>query len=365
MDYPLLNTTSYPAALVPFDTATGASLTLIAKATFRLIHGSTAVCADVQHALMGADVFTGDPAVSTVRYESDFVPFKPRADALCVGRTSPPPHPLHNRYLVSFGVGTWTKHILVVGDRYWRPLLGRCFARPSPPASCTPLLVSFENAYGGHDAGDGQPWSYFAANAVGKGYATRRRALHGLALPNLEDPERPIRRWNDRPAPRSFGPVGRTWQPRLQKAGTYNQQWLTTRSPALPADFDEGYYNCAPEDQQVVGFLRGDEEIRVQNMHPDYPIMTCRLPGLTLRCLLAPPHDDGTPLDELPMHLDTLWVDMETLCLVLVWRGSISCAALPAGTSLLLVQETLGSMPRSPESYRQEVEAFMAFEHAA
>jgi hypothetical protein len=338
MEYPLMNTTPYPAAIVPFDTAAGVSLTLIAKGTFRLVNGSTAVGADVQHALVGADVYTGDPAVTAVRYESDFVPFKPRADALCVGHTAPPPQPPRNRYLVSFGVGSWTKHILVVGDRQWRPLLGRYFARPSAPAACTPIQVSFDNAYGGYDASDRRHRRFCAANMVGKGYATRRRGLHGLALPNLEDPDRPIVRWKDRPAPHSFGPVGRTWQPRLRKAGTYNRQWLTTRSPTLPKDFDEGYYNCAPEDQQIVGFLRGDEEIRVRNMHPDFLTMTCRLPGITLRCLVDQPRGGGRHLEDLPLNLDTLWVDMETLCLVLVWRGRFLSTALPEHTPLLLIQ---------------------------
>jgi hypothetical protein len=48
-----------------------------------------------------------------------------------------------------------------------------------------------------------------------------------------------------------FGPLGRTWTPRVQHTGTYNQRWLDERWPHLPQDFDFSYWNCAPRDQQI------------------------------------------------------------------------------------------------------------------
>ena len=45
--------------------------------------------------------------------------------------------------------------------------------------------------------------------------------------------------------------MGQSWQPRLAKAGTYDQRWLDTRHPGLPKDFDFSYWNGAPEDQQI------------------------------------------------------------------------------------------------------------------
>jgi hypothetical protein len=52
-------------------------------------------------------------------------------------------------------------------------------------------------------------------------------------------------------APVGFGVVGRAWAPRLIRAGTYDQAWLDQRWPNLPKDFDFGYWNEAPEDQQI------------------------------------------------------------------------------------------------------------------
>jgi Uncharacterized protein conserved in bacteria (DUF2169) len=51
--------------------------------------------------------------------------------------------------------------------------------------------------------------------------------------------------------PVCFSAVGRAWLPRRQLAGTYDDAWLKTQWPLPPLDFDDGYWNCAPQDQQV------------------------------------------------------------------------------------------------------------------
>jgi hypothetical protein len=52
-------------------------------------------------------------------------------------------------------------------------------------------------------------------------------------------------------APAALGPLGRGWPQRARYAGTYDDAWLADVFPFLPADFDERYYQAAPEDQQV------------------------------------------------------------------------------------------------------------------
>ena len=126
---------------------------------------------------------------------------------------------------------------------------------------------------------------------------------------------------------------------------------MKERAPALPLDFDEGYYNCAPEDQQLAEYLRGDEEVRVTDMHPKHPNLVSRLPGIRVRCLFQRDLQNGL-IEELKMKLETLWIDMEQLQMVLVWRGRIKSADLPADTTFLTVQEELASPPRPLESYR-------------
>ena len=56
--------------------------------------------------------------------------------------------------------------------------------------------------------------------------------------------------WGDY-RPMGFGPGRPRLDAPLSYAGTYDQNWLDNVFPFLPADFDERYYQAAPEDQQI------------------------------------------------------------------------------------------------------------------
>jgi len=267
--------------------------------------------------------------------------------------------------MIGFGVGSWFKTIRVVGNRHWLPSLGGLMHRMSDPEPFKSIPASFENAFGGRDAGKPDGFRFYEPNPIGKGYSAKGGGLDNLPLPNLEDPNDPIKSWRSRPRPMSFGPVGRTWEPRIRHAGTYDKRWLKERSPKLPEDFSEAYYNCAPEDQQIPGYLRGDEEVRVQNMHPEHSDLRFRLPGIRVRALLDRNFGMRNQFEEITMNLDTLWVDMEALQMVLVWRGRISITSGQSTGTVLVVEEPLDSTPRSPESYRPELEKHQAEEMEA
>jgi len=339
--------------LVDFDGA----LTAIVKRTFAIEPGGL-VPATSQLPLAGADVHAGDPRTTAPRYESDFIPFKPRADALCVGHAQVAGGKAVPHCVVAFGVGGWLKQILVTGDRRWKTGIARLGNTPTDPEPFATMPLSAERAFGGRDAADPKGGSAFAQNPTGKGYTTSSAALDGLSLPNLEDPAQRIRSWKDQPAPRCFGPVGRTWQPRFSRVGTYDRRWLERGLSGRPADFDERYYNCAPEDQQIEGYLRGDEKVRVINMHPVHSDLTFRLPKLRVRCLADRERDGARRLEDVATNLDTLWVDMEALQVVLVWRARLDREAARGVSHLLVVSERLGDSPRSPETYRPHIDGF-------
>jgi hypothetical protein len=65
----------------------------------------------------------------------------------------------------------------------------------------------------------------------------------------------------------AFGPIGRSWQQRLKWAGTYGQEWLDNKFPFLPDDFDDRYFQCAPDDQQI-DYLKGGEHVVLVNLTP-------------------------------------------------------------------------------------------------
>jgi uncharacterized protein YjbI with pentapeptide repeats len=107
----------------------------------------------------------------------------------------------------------------------------------------------------------------------------------------------------------------------LSKVGTYKRAWLAQRWPALPVDFDLSHFNAAPLDQQVDGYLRGDEPLRFRNLHPEHPDYRSRLPGQRARCFL---NEKPDRFREVHLNLDTLWVDLDQEKLILVWRGLAS-----------------------------------------
>jgi hypothetical protein len=91
---------------------------------------------------------------------------------------------------------------------------------------------------------------WYLPNHAGLGCyeTTAAKALTDKPLPNTEETGHPIRKPNGSYKPMAFGPLGRSWRPRVQWAGTYDQKWLDTKHPLLPDDFDERYFQCAPEE---------------------------------------------------------------------------------------------------------------------
>lgn len=228
----IISKTAATACVMPFLGSDGTpSWTIIAGAALNSCTGNRWCQSTKPFALSAVDVPMGEPATSAAHYESDIVPFKPRADVLCIGKAFAPTGAA-KACVVSFGVGSWNKEILVIGDRQWTSKLGGLTIGISEPAPFQSMPISFHNAYGGHDGDTPKSPLFYEGNPFGKGFTLGGQRLHGLPMPNLEDPTRQIKTWRDRVIPRSFGPVGRTWQPRLARAGTYDENWIKTRAKA-------------------------------------------------------------------------------------------------------------------------------------
>jgi hypothetical protein len=166
--------------------------------------------------------------------------------------------------------------------------------------------------------------------------------------------------------PAGFGPIGRTWQPRLALAGTYDERWQNERAPELPEDFDYRFFNAAPPDQQLEGFLHGDESLWVENLHPELSRLTVRLPGVRIRAFFEAAPDLGddrgvvSGLRELRLRLDTAWLDMEALRLVLVWRVGLYAAHVAEGGALLIGAERIADEPKPVAIHAAQLTALKA-----
>lgn len=253
---------------------------VVIKGTFETDAHGVMTVASVQRGLNYADEHYGSPESTAVRYECDFAQEKTRTDVIVVGNAvSPTGLPIEEMFarLVVQGL---VKDLLVVGDRFWK----RNSSKSSRPEPFTEMPLTFERAFGGEEfSDDGNQIAVERRNPVGVGFRKNRAgsSVSDEKLPNLEHPRQRIQSPRDRPDPIGVGCVGRSWKPRIDYAGTYNQRWLDEVCPFLPDDFDSRYFQCAPEDQQFPIF-QGGELIRCVHMSTsgtiDFQIPNIRMP---------------------------------------------------------------------------------------
>ena len=321
-------------------------LTTIVKGRFRILASQRSV--PLERPLLAGDVFTDDDAPSSLRYASDFAPFKPHADITMVGTCHAPAGKKLLRQRVTFGLGTFTKALVVHGDRHYVTGPNGQWV-PSEPLPFETMPLQWERAFGGEG---------FAPNPIGLGYAhaANTEGEEELAsagrVPNLELLGTPILSRDERPEPASFGPIPLQWAVRSSKAATYDAAWLAKDWPYLPADFDWSTFNAATRDQRV-GYLRGDETLTLEGVHPEYPKLESSLPGLRPRCFFRQRIGDEEVIVEAALRLDTAHVDADTMELVLVWRGLLPISTRDADevTQALLVVEALSEPALPRETY--------------
>ena len=119
-----------------------------------------------------------------------------------------------------------------------------------------------------------------------------------------------------------LGAIGRWWQPRRSKVGTYDEAWKRERWPRLPMDFDFSYWNCAPEDQQI-DYPSGGEQVVMIGLNPGGE-MRFRLPVPDTKLLLH--LSAGVPMFKL-MPIDTILFDLQAMRLIIVQRALIAAKA--------------------------------------
>jgi len=325
------------------------SLTSIVKGTFDLRHGQKAVLSGGQLFATASELYEDDKdGQGGARYESDFAYFKPRADLLLAGRCHPPNGKPTKASRVTFKVGSKTKSLAVFGDRYWKGAIKSL----SDPEPFSEMELRYENSYGGEG---------YKKNPVGKGFkkAQNKSGAKIWPLPNIENIHHRINSPSDHPAPAGFAPIGSLWHERFSKMGTYKRAWLKERWPWFPKDFDWSHFNAATTDQQVEGYLKGDEKLYFENLHPIHSQYHSQLPALRVRLFineLESLNSNNTRFKEVTMNLDTLWVDMESEKLVLVWRGlsEVLSEEYEEIHHVFIVTEKLDNQTQPLEHYHQQ-----------
>ena len=322
--------------------------TFLVKGTFTLAPGSTLAPAPVQEEATG-DLHAGDDPAGLLRYPQDFGLVKPRSDFIVLGTCHAPGKVPVTVCPASIGIGSYRKGLAVIGDRRWRWLRG-----PTSPEPFVALPIGYDRAYGGLG---------FDRNPLGRGvhWVPSPDGKSHRPLPNVEFPDRLIVDPDEPAEPAGFGPISMTWPQRAKLAGSFGRSWEKKRWPWFPEDFDPGFFNAAPADQQLPKPFRGDETMTFENLHPEQARITSRLPGLRARIFLRELIRGVITWREVPLKLDTVWVDLDAGQGVLVWRGHVPVLSqkLDEVDRLFAVAEPLGE-ERSAEHYRGALASALA-----
>lgn len=240
---------------------------------------------------------------------------KARGEFLVAGSCHTPGDRPLPRAEVIVQVGSAKKHLAVFGERIWR----RGGFGMTKPLEFASMPLTWEHAFG---------HAQYAFNQLGRGLIPDNCPSDAIiSLPNIEYFADLIVDSYDRPKPAAMLPIPPHWAQRVAKAGTYDQEWKKNRWPWFPEDIDWTFFNVAPEDQRLAGFLEGGEPIYIKGMHPEHQEIHSSVPRLRPRCFATVKKDVRTTADqdmfrEVDLRADTLWLFPEIMAGVLVYHGT-------------------------------------------
>jgi hypothetical protein len=321
-------------------------LSVLVKRTYDILPGQCKRAATDKKVVPG-DLHYADPMNSTVKFESDLIPFKSATDVVLNGNAYAPSRQPVTNLIVSLSIGQYRKDLLIIGDRVCRYKNGAdpVFTDPKPFQT---MELRFERAYGGVDIySEAKLPCAYPRNHLGRGYAVKntQRSIENLPLPNIEDPNNRLtpqrlcagdfRNWENQPLPQGLGWTMKMWHPRCTYAGimpadrALEQELRKAYSPLVPPahrklyeqnplpTIDFRFFNGASPGL-VVPFLSGTEQIILMNLNPQAPLQF-RLPGE--RPQISMDIGQGTQEPEVVLH--TVMIRAEDRQVDLLWRGAI------------------------------------------
>jgi hypothetical protein len=251
------------------------------------------------------------PYRSPLDYPSELAPFKPTTDVLVIGTARPRDGVPVRHWDALLQLPGVSKRLRLCGPRLWRHSLAHGW-RLSEPEPTDGVHLGYDQAFGGVT---GEPRDHYVegefhpANPHGCGYLGRRGAdpSHDYRAPQIEAWNGAIADLGDDVAVGGFGPLPGFVPQRARYAGTRDAHWAREIAPALPADMDLRYWNCAPEDQQPADYLCGGDRLELLGLTREGHV-SLQIP--TTRAFLVRDYDNGDTA-ALPLQLDTAIVDLD------------------------------------------------------
>lgn len=337
----IVSASQYLAATVaPVLDASGREyLVIVAKSTWQIPRPGQRPRPLTPQPFVESDSYVGEPGLSALRCGDDFARYKPRCDVVFDACARAPRGEAVTELGVGFRVGPLTKTMRVVGPRQWRRTLSGY--QLSSPAAFVSLPLHLGLAHGGSRRyldRDGQSLTdAYADNPVGQGWMSQRSNETGDGWPaaSLEDMADPITQPQHPHRAVTFGAIGRQWPARQRFAGTTDAHWRRDVFPFLPEDFDEHYFQCAPEDQQM-DFPRGGEVVTLVNLDPEHAQLEFQLPPLVLPVRVLRRNYRSEVLDA---KADTVFFETEARRFSVVWRTQVPIARHVGEFELIAVGE--------------------------
>ncbi|MGL1900526.1 MAG: DUF2169 domain-containing protein [Fibrobacterales bacterium] len=304
-------------------------LSVLAKETYRYTNGTMAeVDTDAPIELYEEDSYygEGDPTKDPLKHESDLVAFKPSTDVIFIGKAECPNGKKARFFDLTVAVNELFKTVRVIGNR--TALVTPSGLTFSEPELFESMPLHFGLAYGGSDSESDPEYDYvYAPNPIGKGYIIKNNplVLHGLELPNLEDPHHLLtpdslvlknhERWKTMPVPCALG---------YRSKHGIDRMMLIQKGvePGREGDADiKGYvhpsfYNGASM-EMTLPLLQGGERITMMYMDPEHPKFHFQLPAEQPMLWL----NTGIGIREAKATLQTVEVYKPTNQVTLLWRG--------------------------------------------
>lgn len=311
MKFELMNSTPFvPLHFESIDAKLNHFGVLVVRGSFDIENGKRLRLAKEQESIILEDQYFGDPTSSSLRFDSGLSPYKPHTDILVEATAYSPSGQPEESWVSFLRVGSIQKSLLVTGPRQWQRKLGIPRLTPIEPIASLP--VRYEHTFGGVRS-DGDR---FASNPVGMGYENKLNG-HAVPVPQILPVELDSPVFGKVLSPVGLGPIPPSWQPRLQRAGTYDSAWKETRAPYLPTDFSFEFYNVASEGMRFDGFAHGDEVFFLQNLSRERELRF-GLPKIQMVTLIQ--FEDGRIIPS-PINLDTIEIEVERKKVFLQWRA--------------------------------------------
>ncbi|MEM1030306.1 MAG: DUF2169 domain-containing protein [Myxococcota bacterium] len=196
---------------------------------------------------------------------------------------------------------------------------------------------------------------------------------HGVSRPE----EATVSYASGGPAPAFLNPLtpyarSRRGHSGAKRAGRFGAEVKKGETPELPPDVDWSVFQASSPDQQVP-FLRGHEWLLLRNLHPAHQELRCQLPVEQGYAFVAAPSGAvapplGATWTQLNLVADLLAVDPGRFAAVITWRGYVEVDPATDLDALRFVSGVASHPPRaddlpSPASIEREVTAHAPSHH--